>query len=124
MLFRCRLVLFAVRLRRVRKRSSQVRGVTAGGRKNGPVDSTGSSLGGVIVRGVKRHKWLLFSGHTLQGPDFITATMAHNSLGSSQVDRLTRTAPVARLSTGPAAYSSRTEAVTVTRKDPDSRLHS
>lgn len=99
-------------------------GSQRGGRKNGPVDSTGSSSGAVIVRGVKQHKWLLFSGHTLQGPDFITATMAHNSLGSSQVDRLTRTAPVARLSTGPAAYSSRTEAVTVTRKDPDSRLHS
>lgn len=66
---------------------------------------------------VKWHKWLLFSGHTLEGPDFIIRTMAHNSLGSSQVDRLTHTASVAHLRTGLAAYSSHTEEVTVTYVD-------
>lgn len=52
-----------------------------------------SSRGGVIVPGLKRHKWLLFSGHTLQGPDFISATIARNSLGGSQVDLLTHAWP-------------------------------
>lgn len=89
------------------------------GTEEWPVDSVGSSYGGVRVCCVKRHKWLLFSGHTLEGPDFITGTMAHNSLGSSQVDRLTHTALVAHLRTGPAAYSSHTVEATVTYTDPD-----
>lgn len=74
-------------------------GFSTRGAKERPVDLIGSSCGGVIVCHVKWHKWLLFNGHTLQGPEFILITMAHNSQGSSQVDRLTHTAPVAHLRT-------------------------
>lgn len=82
-----------------------------------------SSRGGVIVPGVKRYKWLLFSGHTLQGPGLY---QRHNGpqfpgrfSGGSPYPRL---APVAHLSTGAAAFSGRRAVVTVTRKDPDSWL--
>lgn len=90
--------------------------VTARWEKEKPVDSIGSSCAGVIVCCLKWHKWLLFSGHTLQGPAFLLRTMTHDSLGSSQVDRLTHTASVAHLRPGPAAWtcSSQAEKVTVT----------
>lgn len=73
------------------------------GGKEKPVDMIGPSCGGVIVCCVKWHKWLLFRRHTLEGPAFLLRTKAHNSLGSSQVDRLTHTASVAHLRTSPAA---------------------
>lgn len=71
--------------------------------KEWPVDLIGSFCGGVIVFCVKWYKWLLFSRHTLEGPAFLLCTITHNSLGSSQVDRLTHAASGAHLSTGPAA---------------------
>lgn len=40
---------------------------------------------------------MLFNRHMLEGLDFIPGTMIHNSLGSSQVDRLTITASVGYL---------------------------
>lgn len=73
------------------------------GGKEKPADAIGPSCGGVIVCRVKWHKWLLFNGHTLEGPAFLLCTKAQDSLGSSQVDRLTHTASVAHLRTSPAA---------------------
>lgn len=61
-------------------------------------------------------KYVLFSGHTLEGLDFIPGTMIHNSQGSSQVDRLTITASVGYLRRSQATQTNctLTEEVTVT----------
>lgn len=95
-----------------------IAGFSTRGAKERPVDSIGSSCGGIIVCRVKWHKWLSFNGHTLQGPEFILTTMAHNSQGSSQVDRLTHTAPAAHLRTSLEAWtcSGHMEEVTVTNQ--------